>query len=111
MLVFSGTTKSLLYELKMSGSADSACFSADNRYLLTSGEECEIYQWDLTARKLLNRTQDIGCLKNTALAMTNNGSLIATGCTSGIVNIYRTQQPNHILPPDSQPIKVACWQL
>jgi len=106
-LVFSGVTKSLLYELKMSGSADSACFSSDNRYLLTSGEECEIYQWDLNTRKLLHRTQDVGCLKNTTLSMTNDQSLIATGCTSGVVNVYRTQEPNHTLPSDTRPIKVT----
>lgn len=90
----------------MSGSADSACFSSDNRYLLTSGEECEIYQWDLNTRKLLNRIQDIGCLKNTAVAMTGDSSLVATGCSSGIVNVYRTQEPNHVIPLESQPIKV-----
>ena len=91
----------------MSGSADSACFSSDNRYLLTSGEECEIYQWDLNTRKLLHRTQDVGCLKNTTLSMTNDQSLIATGCTSGVVNVYRTQEPNHTLPSDTRPIKVT----
>ena len=85
-------TKSLLFELKMSGSADSACFSADERFLYTEGEECEIYQWDLGTRKLLNRVLDEGCVKNTGLCISANNGLLATGCTSGVVNVYRAEE-------------------
>ena len=97
VLVFSTTSKCLLYELKMSGSADTASFSADGRYLYTEGDENEIYQWDLNTHKLMARMQDEGCVKATALAVAANGGILASGCTSGVVNVYKTQDKSHKL--------------
>lgn len=87
----------------MSGSADSACFSADGRYLFSEGEECELYQWDLATRKLLCRIRDEGCVKNTSLCASSNGELLATGCSSGVVNLYSTKGK---LQQDEKPVKV-----
>lgn len=97
VLVFSSLTKTLVYEFKMSGSADSACFSADGRYLFTEGSESEIYQWELGSQKLFKRIQDEGCVKNTGLCVSPNGQYLASGCSSGVVNVYNIEKtlPDH----------------
>jgi hypothetical protein len=105
ILVFSAVSKSLLFELKMSGSADAACFSADGRYLYTEGDEKEIYQWDLNTHKLFARILDEGCVKATALALSANGGMLASGCSSGVVNVYKTEGPSHKLAAE-HPVKV-----
>eukprot|EP00831_Metopus_contortus_P051650 TRINITY_DN43371_c0_g1_i1.p1 TRINITY_DN43371_c0_g1~~TRINITY_DN43371_c0_g1_i1.p1 ORF type:complete len:263 (-),score=45.20 TRINITY_DN43371_c0_g1_i1:35-823(-) len=96
ILIFSALTKALQFTLKMSGCGDSACFSPDGKYLYTEGEEREIYQWDLSTRKLLKREADEGSVKNTVLCA--SGGFLATGCTSGVVNVYNTQDSLHDKP-------------
>jgi len=93
----------------MSGSCESACFSNDNKFLFTEGEECEIYQWDLTSRKLFSRISDEGCVKNTSIEISRNNNLLATGCSSGVVNIYKLSKNAenvYKLENNSKPAKV-----
>jgi hypothetical protein len=58
--IFSQKTKKLLYSLKMNGSCDTTCFSADDRYLYTAGDQAEIYQWDLKQRRCIAKIADEG---------------------------------------------------
>ncbi|PSC69396.1 U3 small nucleolar RNA-associated 18-like protein [Micractinium conductrix] len=86
-------TKQMVGTLKMSGTARSGAFSADGTQLLTSGGDGTVYVWDLRTQRCLQRYQDEGCLKSTALACSPEGTLFAAASSSGVVNLYsRSQQ-------------------
>ncbi|KAI8834501.1 WD40-repeat-containing domain protein [Chytridium lagenaria] len=79
-LGLSRTTKQWIANLKMNGS--------DGKYLYSIGGDGEIYQWDLASRQCLHRFFDEGSVKSATLAISPDNSLIATGSSTGIVNVY-----------------------
>lgn len=81
-------SKKLLFDLKMNGSCAAVAFSKDEKIMYSVGDQAEIYQWDLTMRKCIGRVQDTGAYNTTELALSPNGSLLATGSKMGCVNLY-----------------------
>lgn len=51
--------------------------------LLLSGGDGIIYTWDLRTRRCLHQQIDEGCVGATALAISQDGSYLATGASSG----------------------------
>ena len=47
-----------------------------------------MYVWDIRSRDCIHRFTDEGCVKGTTLGVSPNGQFIATGSSSGVVNIY-----------------------
>lgn len=86
--MFSQKTKKLLYSLQMNGSCEAACFSPDDRYLFTAGDQAEVYQWDLRMRRCLNKLADEGSFSTTCIDVSPNGRFLATGSKMGSVNMY-----------------------
>ena len=43
IMVMSQKTKKLIFDLKMNGSCNSLCFSTDDKYLFSVGDQAEIY--------------------------------------------------------------------
>mmetsp|Transcript_17016 Transcript_17016/g.28701 ORF Transcript_17016/g.28701 Transcript_17016/m.28701 type:complete len:535 (+) Transcript_17016:177-1781(+) len=82
-------TRQAVGHLKMNGSVRSAAFSSDGLQLLSSGSDGTMYVWDVRTMKCLTRAVDEGCLNATALASSADGSLVASGSDSGVVNIYK----------------------
>ncbi|OQR97149.1 U3 small nucleolar RNA-associated protein 18 [Achlya hypogyna] len=74
--------------LKMNGSARAATFCADENYLMSTGSDGQIYQWDLRMRKCVYRVADEGSLGSGAIAASADGKYLAVGADSGVVNIY-----------------------
>ena len=49
-----------------------------------------IYKWDLRTRRCVNKFVNEGALRNTSLAISPDGSFLATGDVSGVINVYET---------------------
>uniref|UniRef100_A0A7S3FW26 Uncharacterized protein n=1 Tax=Strombidium rassoulzadegani TaxID=1082188 RepID=A0A7S3FW26_9SPIT len=87
--LFSQKSKKLLFSLKMNGSCNSVCFSNDDRYLYTAGDQAEIYQWDLRQRRCIAKVQDQGSFQTTQMDISPDNQHLATGSKMGTVNVYR----------------------
>ena len=92
VLVLSQKSKRVEMALKMNGSAEVGCFSQDESYLYTAGDEGEIYVWDLVARKCIQRIADEGGFKITCLDASPDSKYLAAGSKSGTCNIYLLSQ-------------------
>ena len=88
ILVMGQDSKKLLFDLKMNGTCQAVAFSPDEKYLWSVGDEAEIYQWDLTTRRCVQKVQDEGGFNTTKLAVSPNGTLLATGSKMGTVNLF-----------------------
>ncbi|XP_057950003.1 U3 small nucleolar RNA-associated protein 18 homolog [Malania oleifera] len=92
ILLVSSRTKELIGTLKMNGTARSLAFSGDGQQLLSSGGDGHIYHWDLRTRACFHKGVDEGCISGTTLCTSSSGTLFAAGSTSGIVNIYNSEE-------------------
>jgi len=85
-------TKQWVADLRMNQDVECAAFSADGHSLYSAGKGGLIYHWDLRMRRCLRKIVDEGSLSTSALAMSANGSCLAAGSHSGVVNLYDTEQ-------------------
>lgn len=76
----------------MNGSCESVCFSPDDRYMFSVGDQAEIYQWDLNTRKIVAKTSDEGSFSTTHITMSPDGKNVATGSKMGVVNFFKYDQ-------------------
>lgn len=88
VMMTSAKTKQLLYELRLNSEISACCFSPDNKYLFTSTEDGNLYQWDLGMRKIVEMFHDVGSLKTTCIDFSKDGSYLASGNSVGIANLY-----------------------
>ncbi|TYZ63226.1 hypothetical protein PybrP1_002029 [[Pythium] brassicae (nom. inval.)] len=88
MSVVSARSYEWIGNLKMNGSVRSAAFCEDDRYLLSTGSDGDIYKWDMRTRRCVYRHQDEGSLGNLAIAASPDGKYYAAGSASGVVNVY-----------------------
>ncbi|CAH0481003.1 unnamed protein product [Peronospora belbahrii] len=72
--------------LKMNGSVKSVAFCENDRYLLSTGSDGQVYKWDMRTRRCVFVHDDEGSLGSFALAASDK--YYATGSKSGVVNIY-----------------------
>ncbi|KAG1711779.1 hypothetical protein DVH05_009022 [Phytophthora capsici] len=72
--------------LKMNGSVESAAFCDNDRFLISTGSDGQVYKWDMRTRRCVFVHDDEGSLGNHALAA--SGKYYACGSKSGVVNIY-----------------------
>ena len=82
----SAVSKELLRSLKMNDWCRELRFSRDGGSLYTFGEGGEVYIWDVRSYDCLHKFQDEGCVVGTALDISSHH--LATGSSSGVVNIY-----------------------
>ncbi|KAL5731830.1 hypothetical protein ACHQM5_004523 [Ranunculus cassubicifolius] len=93
ILLVSVKTKELIgTPLKMNGSVRSVAFADDGRQLVSSGGDGHIYHWDLRRMRCFHKEVDEGCITGSSLGTSPNGSLLAAGSTSGIVNVYNQSE-------------------
>jgi len=52
-------------------------------------ETGEIYEWDMNSRMCIKKFLDDGCLQGTSLALSGDDQYLATGSSSGVVNLYK----------------------
>jgi U3 small nucleolar RNA-associated protein 18 len=70
----------------MNGSCNSTCFSGDERFLFSAGDQADIYHWDLRMRKCVAKVADEGAFHTTAIDVVDGH--LATGSKMGSVNIF-----------------------
>lgn len=107
--LFSQKTKKLLFSLKMNGSCNSVCFSSDDRYLFSAGDEAEIYQWDLRTRRCVAKVPDDGGFHTTDIEISPDSKFLATASKMGSVNIYNLENDAgaRVLPDNLKPAKTV----
>lgn len=66
-------------------------FANDGKELLSIGSDGEVYTWDLRSRRCIHRAPDEGCVKSSALDVSPDSSLFATGSGMGVVNLYNRE--------------------
>ncbi|OQR68775.1 hypothetical protein BIW11_12688 [Tropilaelaps mercedesae] len=88
--VICAETKQQLATLKMNEDVTSTVFTRDGRMISHGGNY--MYLWDIGARRCIQKFLDDGCLKGQSLALSPDERLLATGCNSGIVNVYNVEQ-------------------
>lgn len=88
--LFSVKSKEWIDSLKINDSCNAITFSSDSRYLFAFGDDKTVNVFDMNDRGHLcfHKFNDFGCLSGTSIAISNNSQFIATGCKSGVVNIY-----------------------
>jgi len=96
-------SKQLLFDLKMNGKCNAIAFSPCEQYLFSVGDQAEIYQWDLSTRRCLSKTDDDGAYHTTTIAVSPNGNLIATGSKMGTVNMFQVDSASSVL--EAKPFK------
>ncbi|XP_014247538.1 U3 small nucleolar RNA-associated protein 18 homolog [Cimex lectularius] len=83
-------SKEWISTLSMNGNVEAITFNSDGSKLYSHGELGEIYIWDMARRSFHGKFFDEGCLNGTAIALSPCGKYLATGSSSGIVNLYET---------------------
>ena len=90
--IYSDRTRSKIFTLKMNDDITSCSFSSDGELLYSHGTGGEVYVWDIRAQDCLHRFWDEGCVQGTAISVSRNNRYVATGSSSGIVNIYNRSE-------------------
>ncbi|TMW55916.1 hypothetical protein Poli38472_008564 [Pythium oligandrum] len=86
MSLLSARSYETIGHIKMNGDVRSATFCENDRYLLSTGSDGEVYKWDMRTRKCVFVHSDEGSLGNFSIAASSK--YYATGSTSGVVNVY-----------------------
>jgi U3 small nucleolar RNA-associated protein 18 len=81
-------SKQCVGTLKMNGDVKNLSFAADGKELLSIGSDGEVYTWDLRSRRCIHRGPDEGCVINTAMEVSPDSTVFATGSNLGVVNLY-----------------------
>ncbi|XP_022688221.1 U3 small nucleolar RNA-associated protein 18 homolog [Varroa jacobsoni] len=89
MYVICAQTKQQIATLKMNEDVTSTVFTRDGR-MISHGQNY-VYLWDIGVRRCVQKFLDDGCLKGQTLALSADERFLATGCDSGIVNVYDAQ--------------------
>jgi U3 small nucleolar RNA-associated protein 18 len=105
IVLISSKTKQLIGTMMTNSTVRSASFSSDGQTLTTIGDDGEIYVWDSRTRACRFRKPDVSGINGTAIALSPNNQFLATGGTSGVVNVYAGKDLNistdSIPPPSS----------
>ena len=89
----SSMSKEVVKSMKMNDWCQNVRFSRDGCHLYSVGEGGEVYIWDTRSQDCLAKFQDEGCVVGTAVDVSSHH--LATGSSSGVVNIYSSN--NHQL--------------
>ncbi|WOL15398.1 hypothetical protein Cni_G24179 [Canna indica] len=92
IFLISSRTKELIGTLKMNGSARSLAFADGGQQLISSGGDGHVYHWDLRTRRCIHKGVDEGSITGSALCASQDSSLFAAGSSSGIVNVYKSEE-------------------
>jgi len=90
--IYSDRTRSKIFTLKMNDEITSCSFSSDGELLYSHGMGGEVYVWDVRAQECVHRFWDDGCVQGSAISVSRNNRYVATGSSSGIVNIYNRSE-------------------
>jgi U3 small nucleolar RNA-associated protein 18 len=91
IILVSRITKQWIANLKMNGSVNTLCFSSNGQYIYSLGNDGEIYKWNLEDKTCIGKIFDEGSIKPTTITCSPDGNWLATGSSSGVVNVYNLE--------------------
>ncbi|KAJ1336533.1 hypothetical protein BSLG_007317 [Batrachochytrium salamandrivorans] len=109
LAMISSKTMQWAADIKMNGHIQSAMFSKSGDTLYTFGGDSEVYEWDMASRECTNRFTDHGCIRPTTIAVSDDGQYIATGSSSGVVNVYLAKETRGVLGASHQPVPIKAF--
>ncbi|XP_030836516.1 U3 small nucleolar RNA-associated protein 18 homolog isoform X1 [Strongylocentrotus purpuratus] len=89
--LLSAQTKELITTLKMNGTVDAVTFTPDGSKMMSFGDDCDVYVWDMNTRDCVHKFADDGCIKGNTISVSQGNRYVATGSQSGVINIYDDQ--------------------
>lgn len=87
-ILISGKTKQYLTCFKVNSSLYAVAFSPCENFLYLTGGDRSIFVFDIRTQSCIASFPDNGGLKGTALGVSPDGTRLACGSDSGIVNLY-----------------------
>ena len=87
-ILISGRTKQYLTCFKVNSSLYAVAFSPCENFLYLTGGDRSIFVFEIRSQSCINSFSDNGGLKCTALGVSPDGTRLACGSESGIVNLY-----------------------
>uniref|UniRef100_A0A1I7Z2Z4 WD_REPEATS_REGION domain-containing protein n=1 Tax=Steinernema glaseri TaxID=37863 RepID=A0A1I7Z2Z4_9BILA len=91
--VYTATSFEFIHTFVASSKISTLKFSTtDNNILFALTESGRVYFWDLARRGAQRFFIDDGAVRGTALAVGRNDAFIACGSSTGIVNVYKTNE-------------------
>jgi U3 small nucleolar RNA-associated protein 18 len=90
ILIISAITKQFICEIKCKAGLNDLCWSLDDQYIFSTGNDGSIYCFHVGQRRQVFSFRDAGVSIGSALDISPNGKYFATGSTNGVVNVYDT---------------------
>ncbi|CEP00674.1 WD domain, G-beta repeat [Plasmodiophora brassicae] len=95
--IVSAKSKQCLGTVRVNGSVRSVAFSSDGSELTAFSADGDVYVFDVGSLKCRTRFSDHGCVKATRVAVAGNSkNIVATGSSTGVVNLYADGAPNPV---------------
>ncbi|KNC75612.1 hypothetical protein SARC_11868 [Sphaeroforma arctica JP610] len=88
ILLVDTKTKRLVHTLKMNGTSRAVTFSPDGSTMYSFGSAGDIYVWDMKTLRCTHKFHDDGCISGVQVTVSPDGRYLATGCQSGVINLY-----------------------
>ncbi|CAM9145139.1 unnamed protein product [Chrysoparadoxa australica] len=116
-LAFSGTggyimlvaarTKQWVADFKLNAFVKAVAFSPDNKCVMASGLDGEVYSFDIRSERCVSRFYNEGGTPPSSLGMASDGYYTAVGDEIGVVNVYKSDalrlssaaHPTRVLQP------------
>ncbi|XP_014092588.2 U3 small nucleolar RNA-associated protein 18 homolog [Bactrocera oleae] len=92
MHVFDATSQELIHTFKQNDDVAAMCFTGDSKNIVCSSLSSKINIFSLTKQRLAHSFIDDGCLNGSAMDLSLDQRLIATGSMEGVVNVYDFQK-------------------
>ncbi|XP_050325503.1 U3 small nucleolar RNA-associated protein 18 homolog [Bactrocera neohumeralis] len=92
MHLFDAFSQELIHTFKQNDDVASMCFTADSKNIVCSSLSSKINIFSLTMQRLAHSFIDDGCLKGSAMDLSLDQRLLATGSMEGVVNVYDFQK-------------------
>lgn len=94
--IVSARTKEWLGQLRAPSRVQAIVFGSNeagrNETLFAIGTDGTVSMWDVATRRCIHSFTDSGCVRASAVCVSRSGALLATGHSTGIVNVYDTAQ-------------------
>ncbi|XKL63561.1 hypothetical protein PGB90_005925 [Kerria lacca] len=99
MHLLSAKTKEWMGDLKMNSDVVDVSFNCDGSRMYSFGDVGEIFEWDMNSRYCIQKMYDDGCIRGITMNLSPNGQILATGSSSGIVNLYEMPIKEEYMSP------------
>ncbi|XP_054738946.1 U3 small nucleolar RNA-associated protein 18 homolog [Anastrepha obliqua] len=101
--LFDAASQELIHSFKQEEDVASICFTADSKSIICSSLSSKINIFSLPMQRLAHSFIDDGCLNGSAMDLSVDQRLLATGSMEGVVNVYDFQKVQTSATP--QPTK------